>query len=104
MPKVRFRAAKLENEAAKLREQSIKLRSCIPVRNRELPSSDPELTSSVPELNSESDERAAKYLTGGFFFQHCFICRPSDSTLSEDAGIEHRTVATSALAGRCSNH
>jgi hypothetical protein len=33
---------------------------------------------------------------GIFFFknciQHCFICRPSDSTVSEDAGIELRTV------------
>jgi hypothetical protein len=42
-------------------------------------------------------------LTGGFvwiFFmyciQHCFFCRPSDSTVSEDAGI--------ALAVRRSNH
>jgi hypothetical protein len=26
--------------------------------------------------------------------QHCFICRPSDSTVSEDAEIEPRTVAT----------
>ncbi len=30
--------------------------------------------------------------TGGFlcmyFIQHCFICRPSDSIVSEDAGIE----------------
>ncbi len=26
--------------------------------------------------------------------QHCFICRPSASTVSEDAGIEPRTVAT----------
>jgi hypothetical protein len=32
--------------------------------------------------------------------QHCFICRPSDSTVSEDAG---RTVATTALAFRRSN-
>jgi hypothetical protein len=35
-----------------------------------------------------------------FFFmfdiQHCFICRPSDSTVSEDAGIEPRIVATMA--------
>jgi hypothetical protein len=23
---------------------------------------------------------------------YCFICRPSDSTVSEDAGIEPRTV------------
>jgi hypothetical protein len=35
---------------------------------------------------------------------HCFICRPSDSTVSEDAGIEPRTVATSAWAVRHSNH
>ncbi len=27
---------------------------------------------------------------------HCFICRPSDSTVLEDAGIEPRTDATSA--------
>ncbi len=32
-----------------------------------------------------------------------FICRPSDSTVSEDAGIEPRTVATFALAVRRSN-
>jgi hypothetical protein len=31
--------------------------------------------------------------------QHCFICRPSDSTVSEDAGIEPRTVATTAKQG-----
>ncbi len=30
--------------------------------------------------------------------QHCFICRPSDFTVSEDAGIEPRIVATTALA------
>jgi hypothetical protein len=48
----------------------------------------------------------------GFFFffyvrysiPHCFICRPSDSTVSEDAGIEPRTVATSALAVRRFKH
>ncbi len=43
-----------------------------------------------------------------FFFmydiQHCFICRPSDSTVSEDAGIEPRTVASTALAVSRSNH
>jgi hypothetical protein len=53
------------------------------------------------------------YSTGGFFgffsssmysIKHCFICRPSDSTVSEDAGIEPRIVATSALAVRHSNH
>jgi hypothetical protein len=36
--------------------------------------------------------------------QYCFICRPSYSTVSEDAGIEPRTVATSALAVRRTNH
>jgi hypothetical protein len=28
------------------------------------------------------------------FVQHCFICCPSESTLSEDADIESRAVAT----------
>ncbi len=45
---------------------------------------------------------------GGFFWillfmydiQHCFICRPSVFTVSEDAGIEPMTVATTALAVR----
>ncbi len=32
-----------------------------------------------------------------YVIQHCFICRPSDFTVSEDAGIEPRTVATLAL-------
>jgi hypothetical protein len=36
--------------------------------------------------------------------QHCFICRPSNSTVSEDAGIEPRTVATTTLAVRRSYH
>jgi hypothetical protein len=43
-----------------------------------------------------------------FFFsyciQHCFICRPSDSTVPTDAGIEPRTAAIGALAVRRSNH
>ncbi len=39
-----------------------------------------------------------------FFIPHSFICRPLDSTVSEDAGIERRTVATLALAVRLSNH
>ncbi len=51
-------------------------------------------------------------LKGGFFgfflfvyvSQTCFICRPSDSTLSEDARIEPRTVATLSLTARRSNH
>jgi hypothetical protein len=39
-----------------------------------------------------------------YFIQHCFICHPADPTVSEDAGIELMTVATSALAVRRSNH
>ncbi len=35
-----------------------------------------------------------------YVLQHCFICRPSDSTVSEDAGIEPRTVATLALTAK----
>ncbi len=35
---------------------------------------------------------------------HCFICRPSDSIVSEDAGIQPRSVATTALTIRRSNH
>ncbi len=39
-----------------------------------------------------------------YVIQHCFICGPSDSTMSEDAGIEPRTVATLALRARRSNY
>ncbi len=46
----------------------------------------------------------ANKLLSLYFIQHCFICHPSDYTVSEDAGIEPRTVATSTLAVRRSNH
>ncbi len=39
-----------------------------------------------------------------YVIQHCFICRPSDSTVSEDAGIDPRTVATMALTAGRPNH
>jgi hypothetical protein len=39
-----------------------------------------------------------------YFIQHCFICRPLDFTVLEDAGIAPRTVVTLALAVRRSNH
>jgi hypothetical protein len=51
-----------------------------------------------------------KYFLGDFFYlfsyyiHHSFICRPTDSTVPTDAGIEPRTVATDALAVRRSNH
>ncbi len=61
---------------------------------------------------TELKKMSRTYINGEFFFfffffmydiQHCFIGRPSDSTVSEDAGIEPRTVATTALAVRRSN-
>ncbi len=48
------------------------------------------------------------FFLGGFFgfsfYVRCFICRPSDSTVSEDAVIVPRTVAILALTARRSNH
>jgi hypothetical protein len=38
-----------------------------------------------------------------YFIQCCFICRPSAFTVSEDAGIEPGTLATSAMTVRRSN-
>ncbi len=53
----------------------------------------------------------SKHKQGGFFgafcmyfVQHSFICRPLGSTVSEDAGIKPRNVATLAIAVRCSKH
>jgi hypothetical protein len=43
------------------------------------------------------------YFFSMYCIQHCFVCRPPDFTVSEDAGIEPRTIATSALAIRRSN-
>jgi hypothetical protein len=50
----------------------------------------------------------SKYFKGGFFrfflfmyiIHYYVICRPSDSTVPEDAGIEPKTVATLALTAR----
>jgi hypothetical protein len=39
-----------------------------------------------------------------YFIQHCFICRTSDSTVSEDAWNQPRAVATLTLTLRPSNH
>ncbi len=44
------------------------------------------------------------FLFFSYYIQHCFICRPSDSIVPTDAGMEPRTVATGALAVRRSNH
>ncbi len=45
-----------------------------------------------------NNRKGGKLKKGNFldFFvliHHCFVCRRSDSTVSEDAGIEHRTVS-----------
>jgi hypothetical protein len=56
---------------------------------------------------SISDKRKGGFLWFIFIFmyviQHCFICRPSDSTVLEDAGFEPWTDATLALTVRRSN-
>ncbi len=36
--------------------------------------------------------------------QHCFICHPSDFSVSEDAEIEPRAAATVTLAVKRSHH
>jgi hypothetical protein len=48
----------------------------------------------------KSNSRSATLVKRGIFLKflidfipHCFICRPSDTSLSEDAGIEFSTVA-----------
>jgi hypothetical protein len=61
-----------------------------------------------PYQESTKQENSSRFKQGGFFgffppmycIQHCFNCHPSDSTVSDDAGIEPRTVATSALEVR----
>jgi hypothetical protein len=53
-------------------------------------------------------ERNFEYIYVFFLFmyviQPCFICRTSDSTVSEDARIVPRTVATLALTARSFNY
>ncbi len=44
------------------------------------------------------------FLFLSYNIHYCFICRPSDSTVPTDAGIEPRTVAIVALAVRRFNH
>ncbi len=65
----------------------------------------------MTSLLTEYEQNNFFFLGGGGFFiffpyyiQHCFICRPSDSTEPTDAGIEPRTVATGALTVRRFNH
>jgi hypothetical protein len=44
------------------------------------------------------------FRTFKYFIQRCFICRPSHSTVPEEAEIEPRTSCNSAFAARRSNH
>jgi hypothetical protein len=45
-----------------------------------------------------------KSLIFKYFIQYCFICHPSDSTVSENALFEPRTFATFSLAVRGFNN
>jgi hypothetical protein len=49
-------------------------------------------------LNAHARETSAAllivFLFSVFITPNCFICRPSDCTVSENAGIEPQTVAT----------
>jgi len=66
-----------------------------------------------PSLSFNNKKKEKTVIKGGFswifsfyvrYSTLCFICRPSDFTVSEDAGIEPRTVPTTAVAVRRSNH
>ncbi len=51
----------------------------------------------LTELSDRDDIPILDFFLFMYVIQLCFICRPSDSTVSEDAGIEPRTDATLAL-------
>jgi hypothetical protein len=56
---------------------------------------------------AKSNVKRVSFLYSFFFMyviQHFFICRPSDSTGSDEAGIELTTDATLALTARRVNH
>ncbi len=46
-------------------------------------------------LCNKNDCTTAEFFLFMYVIQHCFICRPSDSTVSEDVWMEPRTTATS---------
>jgi hypothetical protein len=63
------------------------------------PASLPPLFSSLLEKNrtffTQNEQTKGDYFVFKIHsIQHCFICRPSYSTVSEDAGIEPRSVGT----------
>jgi hypothetical protein len=68
------------------------------------PTPPPPLPISFLHPYSSTPSRYLSFFSSMYCVQHGSICRLSDSTVSEDAGIEPRTVASSALAVRRSNH
>ncbi len=56
------------------------------------------------ETALQAGQTKSAFLKFSYYIQHCFICRPSDSTVPTVAGIEPRTVATGVLTVRRSNH
>jgi hypothetical protein len=58
----------------------------------------------LKQLNIKGDFFGCFLFMYPYVIQHCFICRPSHSTVSEDAGIEPRTVVILQLTARRSNH
>ncbi len=65
---------------------------------------DDQIENYINDPRNDPERNGGFFLFFSYYIQHCFICRPSDSTVPTDAGIEPRTVATGALAARCSNH
>ncbi len=61
-------------------------------------------TKSVLNRKSSAKKYGKKYKGGMYVIQHCFICRPSNSTESETVGFKPRSVATLSLTARHSNH
>ncbi len=71
--------------------------------------------SRIHSASGSNEKEKGNLLKGDFFWiffffmydiQHCFICRPSDSTVSEDAGIDRTQVSWDYGIGsvRGSNH
>jgi hypothetical protein len=56
------------------------------------------------DISSRSKKRGFFSFLFMYVIQHSFICRPSDSTVSGEAAIEPRAVATLALTARRTNH
>jgi len=56
-----------------------------------------------PQSSDSTGEVRCSFVTGDFLgFQYCFICCPTGFFVSEEVGIEPRTVVTYVLAVRCS--